>query len=66
MGVSKAESESCPRCFTPLSNHLYCPRCGIQVAYPFWKKMGAWVFLLFIGYVMVRCHMKMLGGLQDL
>lgn len=41
----------------------YCPVCGMQLTHPLWKKIGAWVLLILIGYGWVRCNLKFMSGL---
>ena len=60
------ELESCPNChYTLLERSTYCPYCGVQLTHPRWKKMGAWVLLIVIVYGLVRCHVRMLDGLEN-
>lgn len=35
----------------------------MQLRHPLWKKIGAWVLLVLIGYGWVRCNLKFMGGL---
>jgi len=34
------------------------------LTYPLWKKAGAWILLILIGYGLIRCHVQMLDGLE--
>ncbi len=63
--MSSIELESCPNCrYTLIERSTYCPYCGIQLTHPLWKKLGAWILLLLIGYGLVTCHVRMLDGLE--
>ncbi|MFB3904920.1 MAG: hypothetical protein ACE15E_15825 [Acidobacteriota bacterium] len=56
--------ESCPNCnYISFGRRTYCPVCGMQLTYPLWKKIGAWVLLILIAYGWVRCNLKFMGGL---
>jgi len=56
--------ETCPNCnYTSFERSTYCPVCGMQLTYPLWKKIGAWVLLILIGYGWVRCNLRFMGGL---
>jgi hypothetical protein len=35
----------------------------MQLTHPLWKKIGAWVLLILIGYGWVRCNLKFMSGL---
>ena len=57
------ELEKCPHCdYILIDRTTYCPYCGTQVAEPIWKKAGAWVLLVFLVYVLVKCHVRILDG----
>ncbi len=59
------ELESCPNCrYTLIERSTYCPYWGTQLTHPPWKKMGAWILLILIGYGLVTCHVRMLDGLE--
>ncbi len=63
--MSPIELESCPNCrYTLIERSTYCPYCGTQLTHPPWKKMGAWILLILIGYGLVTCHVRMLDGLE--
>ncbi len=63
--MSRVDLESCPNChYTLLDRSTYCPYCGAQLTYPVWKKLGAWILLILIGYGLIRCHVQMLDGLE--
>jgi len=63
--MSRVDLESCPNChYTLLERNTYCPYCGTQLTYPLWKKLGAWILLVLIGYGLLRCHVQMLDGLE--
>lgn len=58
--------EACPQChFVQLEQRSRCPYCGFQLATPRWKKAGAWLLLLIIVYIMVRCHLRLLEGFDQ-
>ena len=58
-----ANLESCPNChYVLIERSTYCPHCGLQLTHTPWKKMGAWILLILIGYGLVRCHLEMLKG----
>lgn len=55
--------EVCPGCkYTLLKRATYCPYCGVQLTHPLWKKVGAGMLLILIGYGLVNCHLRMLDG----
>ncbi len=63
--MSRVDLESCPNChYALLDRSTYCPYCGTQLTYPVWKKLGAWILLILIGYGLLRCHVQMLDGLE--
>jgi hypothetical protein len=36
----------------------------MQLTHPLWKKVAAWVLLILIGYGWIKCHMRLIGGLD--
>lgn len=55
--------EKCPHCdYILIDRTTYCPFCGTQVTYPVWQKAGAWVLLIFVVYILVKCHVRVLDG----
>ena len=56
-------TDSCPSCrYLLFERTAYCPHCGFQLTHPVWKKAGAWVLLIVIGYGLVRCQLRMMEG----
>jgi hypothetical protein len=61
--MSGKELEKCPNCdYVLIDRSTFCPFCGVQLTHPPWKKVGAWILLLLIGYGMVKCHTQLLDG----
>ena len=57
--------EVCRNCdYTVPDRMAKCPYCGYQLTHPLWKKAGAWVLLLLIGYGFVRCNLRLMQGLD--
>ena len=57
--------EVCRNCdYTVPDRMAKCPYCGCQLTHPLWKKAGAWVLLLLIGYGFVRCNLRLMQGLD--
>lgn len=57
--------ESCPDCkYTLIEKTTYCPYCGCQLRQPTWKKTAAWFILILIAWGLVKCHLRMLQGLD--
>lgn len=55
----------CPHCeYILLERTTYCPFCGLQLTHPWWRKAGAWLLLMLIGWVLIKCHVRMLDGLD--
>ena len=61
--VTESRLEKCPHCeYILLERSVYCPYCGNQLTHPVWKKLGAWVLLVLIGYGMIKCSIRLLDG----
>ena len=57
--------EVCRNChYTVPDKTARCPYCAYQLTYPLWKKAGAWVLLVAIGYGFVRCNLRFMQGLD--
>ncbi len=55
--------ETCSNCRVTLASRpTYCPYCGFQLTHPLWKKVGAWILLILVGYGLVKCHLRLLDG----
>ena len=55
--------EKCPHCeYILIDRSVYCPYCGTQLTYPVWKKFGAWLLLILIGYALIKCNIRLLDG----
>jgi|GEM_PF-1733258 len=61
---SNYSPETCPECgYVSPERTVRCPNCGHPLSHPAWKRIGAFLLLLLIGYGLVKCHVKMLDGL---
>ena len=57
--------EVCRNCdYTVPDRTAKCPYCGYRLTHPLWKKAGAWVLLVLIGYGFVRCNLQFMQGLD--
>ena len=55
--------ETYPECgFISPERTVKCPNCGCRLSHPQWQRIGALILLIMIGYGLVKCHLKMLGG----
>lgn len=58
-------AQKCPECeYSLLERHVHCPYCGAQLTHPTWKKIGAWVLLILVLYVFVKCNLQIMKGLD--
>lgn len=63
--MNPLDLEICPHCrYALIERHTYCPYCGTQLTHPLWKKVAAWILLIFIAYGLIQCNLKLLDGLD--
>lgn len=61
--MTQGNLETCPGCkYFVIERTTYCPHCGTQLTHPAWKRAGAWILLVLIGYALIRCNLRIMDG----